>query len=76
MNGLYLSEDHLTVYTVKCPICKRENAPPKIMEGVCRWCNYQVTMKDLSETGMQPGEQTSLDARYRKRSAQSSASCI
>lgn len=51
---MFQSEDHLSIYLTKCPVCRRENRIPKIMEGVCASCNYKVGRQDfepLSQTG-------------------------
>jgi len=39
--------DDGTIYLVRCPKCKTENYAPAVSSGVCAWCGFDASEKEV-----------------------------
>ena len=37
------------LYLVRCPKCHQENCAMNVASGVCTWCGYVATEKDVND---------------------------
>jgi ribosomal protein L37E len=37
------------IFMQRCPKCGRENWAPAVANGICAWCGYVATTKDIEE---------------------------
>jgi len=48
-NRYGFKSDKGKVYLQRCPKCGLENWAMSVTSGVCAWCGYKATLKDIGE---------------------------
>ena len=48
MSGIWKGENG-NFFMVRCPKCEKENYALNVASGICTWCGYEATEKDLNK---------------------------
>tara|TARA_R100001244_G_scaffold79787_1_gene62656 strand:+ start:382 stop:570 length:189 start_codon:yes stop_codon:yes gene_type:complete len=45
-----VNNEETQYFLQRCPSCDRENYPMNVAVGICTWCGYEASEKDLTTT--------------------------